>query len=205
MNNNNSSSRSTASRTLILIRHGQYELAGKTDEERILTKLGRSQADMTGARLAELSLPYTAIIRSDMSRAVETADLISAHLPEVELLPTDGILREGAPISPEPRQSSWRPEVHSWSDGARIEAAFRKYFHRAEPSQGRDSYEVMVCHANVIRYFVCRALQLPPQAWLRISLKHASLTILTIGPSGRVSLRCLGEAGHLRPEMLTTR
>ena len=63
----------------------------------------------------------------------------------------------------------------------------------------------MVCHANVIRYFVCRALQLPPEAWLRISLKHASLTILTIGPSGRVSLRCLGEAGHLKPEMLTTR
>jgi len=196
--------RSSASRTLILIRHGQYELAGKTDEERILTSLGRSQADMTGARLAELSLPYTHIIRSNMSRAVETADLISAHLPEVKLLPTDGILREGAPITPEPRQKSWRPEVNCWTDGPRIEAAFRKYFHRAEPTQTENSYEIMVCHANVIRYFVCRALQLPPEAWLRISLKHASLTILTIGSSGRVSLRCLGEAGHLKPEMLTT-
>ena len=78
---------------------------------------------MTGARLAELSLPYTAIIRSDMSRAVETADLISAHLPEVKLLPTDGILREGAPICGRTR---WMPEVNCWTDGARIEAAFRK-------------------------------------------------------------------------------
>ena len=39
-------------------------------------------------------------------------------------------------------------------DGARIEAAFRKYFHRAEPQQEKDSYEIIVCHANVIRYFI---------------------------------------------------
>ena len=33
---------------------------------------------------------------------------------------------------------------------------------------------------NVCRYFVCRALQFPPEAWLRISLKHASITWITI-------------------------
>jgi hypothetical protein len=43
-----------------------------------------------------------------------------------------------------------------FQDGARIEAAFRKYFYRAEKSQEKDSYEILVCHANVIRYFVCR-------------------------------------------------
>ena len=41
-------------------------------------------------------------------------------------------------------------------DSVRIEAAFRKHFHRADPHQKEDSYEIMVCHANVIRYFVCR-------------------------------------------------
>lgn len=43
-----------------------------------------------------------------------------------------------------------------YEDGARIEAAFRKYFHRADPSQEKDTYELIVCHANVIRYFACR-------------------------------------------------
>lgn len=43
-----------------------------------------------------------------------------------------------------------------FEDGARIEAAFRKHIHRADPKQKQDSYEVIVCHANVIRYFVCR-------------------------------------------------
>jgi hypothetical protein len=43
-----------------------------------------------------------------------------------------------------------------FQQSARIEAAFRKYFHRADPEQKTDSLEVFVCHANVIRYFVCR-------------------------------------------------
>ena len=43
-----------------------------------------------------------------------------------------------------------------YQDGPRIEAAFRKYFHRADVDQTKDSYEIVVCHANVIRYFVCR-------------------------------------------------
>ena len=41
-------------------------------------------------------------------------------------------------------------------DTARIEAAFRKYFHRADVDQKEDTVDVIVCHANVIRYFVCR-------------------------------------------------
>lgn len=45
-----------------------------------------------------------------------------------------------------------------FSEGARIEAAFRRYIHRASPKQKTDSYEVIVCHANVIRYFVCRCV-----------------------------------------------
>jgi serine/threonine-protein phosphatase PGAM5 len=88
--------------------------------------------------------------------------------------------------------------------GPRIEAAFRRYFHRASPTQTGDSLEVLVCHANVIRYFAVRALQVPPEAWLRISLPHASMTLVSIYPSGHVSLRFLGDAGFLPADMLTT-
>jgi len=47
--------------------------------------------------------------------------------------------------------------VQIFQDGARIEAAFRKFVHRADVDQAEDSYEIIVCHANVIRYFVCRS------------------------------------------------
>lgn len=203
-NNYRSGALSSATRHIILIRHGQYNLEGKTDQERYLTDLGREQARLTGVRLANLSYPYTMMIHSNMTRAIETADILKESLPSVPVLPADGILREGSPIKPEPRVSSWKPEHYYIQDGARIEAAFRKYFHRADVNQIKDSYEIVVCHANVIRYLVCRALQFPPEAWLRISLKHASITWLTIRPDGRVSCRSLGESGHFPPEMLTT-
>ena len=42
------------SRHLILIRHGQYDETSRDDAKRILTPLGREQAEATGKRLAEL-------------------------------------------------------------------------------------------------------------------------------------------------------
>jgi serine/threonine-protein phosphatase PGAM5 len=55
----------------------------------------------------------------------------------------------------------------------------------------------------VIRYFVMRALQLPPEAWLRLAVSNASVTVLNIYPSGRVSLYSLGDVGHLPPSLIT--
>ena len=195
--------RPTASRHLILVRHGQYNLEGKNDDEKILTQMGIDQANFTGVRLAQLNLPLTYMVSSNMSRAKQTAGVIGQHLPDgLLVLPDDPILREGAPYPPEP--GSVKAEWPYHIDGARIEAAFRKYFHRADREQDEDTFELIVCHANVIRYFVCRALQLPPEAWLRISLKHASITWVTIRPDGRCSLRTLGEASHIPPQYLST-
>eukprot|EP00095_Tigriopus_kingsejongensis_P010681 snap_masked-scaffold261_size233860-processed-gene-1.9 protein:Tk10681 transcript:snap_masked-scaffold261_size233860-processed-gene-1.9-mRNA-1 annotation:"serine threonine-protein phosphatase mitochondrial-like isoform x2" len=196
--------RPVASRHLLLIRHGQYELTGATDEARQLTDLGREQAEATGRRLAQLQLPLTEVIQSSMTRAMETAGLIVRHLPEsVTLGRPDDILREGGPIRPEP-SSRWSKQQTYHVDGARIEAGFRKYFHRAQPDQTQDSYQLMVCHANVIRYFVCRSLQLPPEAWLRISLMNGSITWVTIRPDGRVSVCAVGDGGHFPVELRTT-
>ena len=64
-------------------------------------------------------------------------------------------------------------------------------------------FEVIVCHANVIRYFFCRALQLPPEAWLRLCTFNCSLTYFTIRPTGTVSCRMLGDIGHLPHELCT--
>ncbi|KAF7271738.1 serine/threonine-protein phosphatase Pgam5, mitochondrial-like isoform X2 [Rhynchophorus ferrugineus] len=192
-----------ACRNLILIRHGQYNLDGVTDKERQLTKLGRLQAEYTGKRLKELNLPYDSMIKSTMMRAQETGSIISTFLPDIPVSHCD-LLREGAPIPPEPPLGTYRPESQFFEDGARIEAAFRKYFHRADPKQEKDSYTIIVCHANVIRYLVCRALQFPAEAWLRMSLYHASITWISITPSGRCVLRVLGDAGHIPTNALTT-
>eukprot|EP01032_Pedospumella_encystans_P016121 gene16121-18405_t len=118
-------------------------------------------------------------------------------------------------------------------NGLAVEAAFTNYFYRASPKDsiiseasdmksslsnnpeeklllGEDPEnlygnfsDIFVCHGNVLRYFVMRALQLPPEAWLRMAVYNASITVIHIYPSGRVSLYSLGDVGHLPPSKIT--
>lgn len=196
-----------ATRHLVLIRHGQYNLSGANDVQRFLTDIGidhnfsmlahyikitmyllcagKQQAEFTGERLRLLEVPWDKMIKSTMTRAQETGKIIATKIESIPVVEHCSLIEEGAPIAPEPPIGHWRPEPavrkSAWSktnpnnhaiihillrclwllqqffqDGARIEAGFRKHFHRAEPSQEKDSYTLIVCHANVIRYFVCR-------------------------------------------------
>lgn len=194
----------TAVRHLLFIRHGQYLVDAENEDDKVLTKQGRLQANQTGERLKNLNLKYTKLVCSTLIRAAETADIIAKYLPDLPR-ETCPMLREGSPVEPDPSSSRWRPEKKQFfQDGPRIEAAFRKYVHRADLDQVGDSFEIYVCHANVIRYFVCRVLQFPPQGWLRMSIGHCGITWVTIRPNGRVSLKSLGDTGHLSPENLSS-
>lgn len=198
--------KSKSVRHLIMIRHGQYNIDKNTDKDRTLTTLGRLQADLTGKRLAALNIKYNLLVRSTMTRAQETGEIIGAHLDNAIPVKDCQLLEEGAPIPPEPPVGHWKPEKSQFfQDSARIEAAFRKYFHRAPPDQTEDTYTILVCHANVIRFFVCKALQFPPEGWLRISLNHGSITWISINPNGSVILRSLGDTGHMDPQYITSR
>lgn len=103
--------KSKASRTLILIRHGQYVWDPHDHDKRILTELGRKQAAVTGQRLKELGHSYTTLHFSTMPRATETADIIMRSLTDVPTKSCD-LMREGAPIRPEPTHKKWRPELY---------------------------------------------------------------------------------------------
>jgi len=219
----------TGSRHVFLIRHGHYHSKERTDRQKKLTQLGREQLKYTGKRLKEVGFDYSSVVSSTMTRAKESANIILEQLgtenddgrkemrQDKDLGPsrvslsfaTDKLLEEGAPLPPEPPLDFWQPKADQFrNDGPRIEKAFQKYFRRPsldEESSAplKDSHEIIVCHANVIRYCVCRALQVPPQAWLRIWLNHGSITWLTIRPSGRIVLRALGASGFMPPEKLT--
>lgn len=199
----------------ILIRHGQYDETFQEDEKRKLTEMGKRQAHLTGLRLAEMirgidqfkAMPIATIRVSNMTRAKETAEIIATHLPEyVEIADPDPLLNEGIPAQIIPSRSELRIEEDLATNGARIEQAFKKYFHRSTDAvstkdhpnrHDKHEVEIIVCHGNVIRFFFCRALQLPPEAWLRMSTYNCSLTYLMVKPSGTVSSRMMGDIGHL--------
>ena len=207
-------------RNLLLVRHGQYGKDGS------LTPLGRTQASATGARLAQLlqGKRMLALHSSDMVRARETADLIAAELPAgTPRTEPDSLIAEGCPLFPEPEHPAWRPSpAEAFAQGARLEAGFRKHVHRdvdggdkhallpeeggekggeaEEQAENGETYEVLACHGNVIRYFCMRALQLNPRAWLRTNHANGGITHVRISVNGAVSLHGFGDVGHLPVE-----
>ena len=212
--------RGKKTRYIILVRHGQYHTEEKLDENRKLTELGHRQAELLVQRVEGLSWKPTRIWSSTLTRAKQTADHFrqskefatlfddssddESGSDDVQGYIEEPNLCEGRPYQSVPVHRRYT-KAQVAKDGTRINRAFRRLFYRAPADQEEDSYDLVVCHANVIRYFVCRALQLPPEAWLRFSLPHCSMTILTIRPSGNVSVRCVGDSGFLPGDAVTTK
>ncbi|KYF42535.1 phosphoglycerate mutase [Toxoplasma gondii ARI] len=174
-----------------------------------------------------------AIWHSDMKRARETAEIIHKEaFPDRPLL-QDPLLAEGVPAEPVPPSRTFKPtQEEIMVDSARIEEAFRRYFYRALPptspaptaaqvaaspsadsekqtgvtaecNVGNDSYIILVCHGNVIRYMLMRALQLPGCAWLRWATYNTGISWISIDSKGYVSCREFGDVGHLQADMIT--
>jgi serine/threonine-protein phosphatase PGAM5 len=225
--------RKKKSRHIILVRHGQYEEKAEEKDRILTPlgryqarATGRRLAQLSQG--AKHFYPDTfngpchikAIHVSDMIRAKETAALIAEQVQyytpknKALLQPPDPLLNEALPAPMVPI----RPDIPGVTEEIdanqeRIEKAFRKYFYRDngimddlddETSNNElDEFEIIVCHGNVIRYFLCRALQLPPEAWLRFSTFNCSITYLVIRPEGMVVARSVGDTGHLNYEQLT--
>ena len=183
---------------------------GSTDKERILTELGKEQATTCGKRIQELVdkgilFPIKYCYYSTMSRAKETHDLIIPMLTEKPIYDEPcTMIREGAVCKPSPESINWHPSDESFfKDNKRIEAGFVNHIHRADIDEHSNYTTLLVCHGNVIRYFVCRALQLDPHHWLRFSVYNASITVLDVYSNGRVSLKLLGDCGFLAGDKIT--
>jgi len=58
----------------------------------------------------------------------------------------------------------------------RLNEAFNQLF---VPATGAARSDVVVCHGDVIRYFVMKALGVDTKAWLGMSVAHASLSVNT--------------------------
>ena len=89
-----------------------------------------------------------------------------------------------------------------YDDGHRIESAFRRYIHRGD---GNPETVVIVCHANVIRYFLMRVMQVDPHAWLRFSLNHGSVSKIRVMGNGDVRVYFIGDTGFMPNDHVTSR
>jgi len=195
-----------AVRHVYLIRHGQYQTRTKFENQRQLTELGNEQADWAGRTLVESKIPFTRFVQSGLIRAIQTATIINKYL-KFDKIEQDVDLNEGFPFLPEPvgRYADDISKGRLELETERMERVFHRYIHRPLASQTEDSHELIVCHANVIRYFACRALQVPADAWLRFNLFHCSITHLVFTSDGRVICYGIGDVGHIPQERRSVR
>ena len=177
-----------ARRVLVLVRHGQYD----TDlgAEGQLTALGREQIARTARRLRRIR--FDVAHASTLPRALESAEIACGALG-LSFRRTP-LLREGFPTKVKGYEAG-----NVTSDRARFERAFDRFF--ATPT--KSSTELIVCHGNIIRYFVCRALGVPISRWLRLGTNHAAITRIVVKDTGVVGLAAFNETAHLPKRYVT--
>lgn len=185
-------------RTVWLLRHGQESPDRPRPLGGHLTELGRQQAALAAQRIADL--PVGRIVASTLHRAAETAQIVAARFPTVEIEYTED-LWECTPAIP-PHLAAYLPALPPETiaaNQARLNRAYARYFVEDEtPGE-----TLLVCHGNVIRYYLCCALNLPGEEFARFDIFNCGLcrvdwkTVLGRQVTG------VNDAGHLPLEMQT--
>ena len=178
-----------AIRTLILIRHGIYAPQPGVEEKtgNGLTPLGREQAGLVAERLARLPLKIDSITSSELLRAKETGDIIAARLG----LPCarDGLLNECMPVG-----AGLPSKPDSAAAETQLGLAWASY---TSPAAGTSRHDVLVCHGNVIRWFVCRALGADTKQWTRMEIANCSITFIQVRPDGSTRVQVFNDVSHV--------
>jgi serine/threonine-protein phosphatase PGAM5 len=189
-------------RTIYLVRHGQYDQSDERDEfaGKGLVPLGVAQSRLLAARLRSMPVAFTSLTSSTMTRARQTAQEIGREFPGLEMKQDQAICECTPP--------TWRKDVMMEGSAAEkeecvknIERFFKERF-VPSPDAG-DRHDIVVCHGNVIRYIVAKVLRVDTMCWLQMSISNCSLTIVRINPDGTMKLDAFGDYGHIPENMRT--
>jgi len=171
-------------RTVTLIRHGQCRPEG---EDPPLTQLGQQQAAITADLFKEHDIKT--IHYSTLQRSRETAEIIAHQLPSASLIGYES-LWEGIPTIPPQFSKFFEDQARENPDfrssnvrnvQLRLDEAFLEIF---TPPADRDVHDLVICHGNVLRYLICRALNIDLHAWVQLHpLANCSLSQTIIAPN----------------------
>ena len=191
----------SATRTIVLVRHGDY-LPDPAADPKLgphLAPIGVAQARLVGARLASLPTRFDAMRVSPVQRARDTAAIIAGDFPGRHFEVVDDL----AECTPPTRRSEAVADEKPADLAAcerQLDRLFARYF---RPAAGHAQTELVVCHGNVIRNMVVRALGVDSKAWLEMSVGNASITRILVEADGRYKVISVGDVGHLPPNLRT--
>ncbi len=191
-----------AVKTVYLVRHGHYESWQNkaVDGEGRLTGFGQEQAQAAARRIS--SLPLTAIHCSTLNRAQQTCQIIAEQFPNLKSKKS-ALLCEGIPVIP-PRWQEFLsdyPEEDLAVDRARADKAFRTFFTKPKKA---DAHELIVAHGNLIRYLLCRVLEVDVGSWGYMEIDHCSISEVRITSKGWMKLMRMNDTCHLPAHLVTS-
>lgn len=175
-------------RTLYFVRHGACDYNDPDDKiGNPLLPLGREQAALAGDRLSGFPIKFSSVTSSEFTRARETGDIIATKLGMT--CARDGLLNEGTPAA-----TGYPTKPNQAGVDAQLAQAWQEY---VTPAVGAPRHELLVCHGNVIRWFVCRALGVDPRQWRQMEIANSSITIIEIRPDSSVRLLMFNDISHV--------
>jgi serine/threonine-protein phosphatase PGAM5 len=185
-----------AIKMILLLRHGQYK--NKPSEQ--LTALGRKQAALAGKRLKGMKIHK--IHFSTMPRAKETAEIVIKNMGYKKKPHSSEFLRECVPGFPKKFRKK-----HGFTDVKKLKKdklqADRGYRDVFTFSKSRRT-ELVVCHGNIIRYFLCKALGIDTDSWRRLDIKQCGLTVIQLDSKTRMAkIISHNDVGHIPLKMQT--
>lgn len=189
--------------TVILLRHGRSTantdnvLAGR-GRGVALDDHGRAQAEAAAGRLADVRLAR--IVTSPLERCRQTAKALSAVLPDVPVATDRGLLEvdygewTGERLAALSKQPLWRtiqahPSGATFPGGeamaamsARVVHAVRRLDAEICEEHGTDAVWVAVSHGDPIKAVLADALGLHLDAFQRIVVDPASISVVSYSP-----------------------
>jgi probable phosphomutase (TIGR03848 family) len=196
--------------TVLLVRHATTavtgtRLGGRTDAP--LDERGRRQAEATAGRLA--ALPIKAVYTSPLARAFETAQIVAAP-HRLEVRPCEGVIEveygrwTDRPLKPLTRNKLWaviqtRPSLVRFPGGETIRCAQLRAVDALEEiaARHRNRIVAVVSHADIIKAVVAFYAGMPLDAFQRLAVGPASVTILAVGDGAQPTLLRLNDEGPL--------
>lgn len=178
--------------------------------------------------------PQISIIHSGLTRAAQTAKIIQSYLVPKDAHPIgkskvptyhSNLVCEGYPVNLSAsdrkchRMARLKMAYKILSSPDKCEEIlpvennhalniieFEKVFNPSKSDvRFGDRYRIIVCHAQVIHYFVCRALGMESSKCLDGStcFDHGSVSQLSILPSGEITIHSMNQSAHLPPNLQT--
>jgi serine/threonine-protein phosphatase PGAM5 len=206
-------------RHIYAVRHGQRLPGNGTDRLGLgITDTGKIQAEFTGERLS--LIPINTIHYSTLRRAAETAKIIAEYNPNartqgsqllwecIPYLPADFITwykvnrgrinqdRITTPLQMTPWLNLWNPETPWETIEKGFTQAQQAWTHFFRPVR-EERHEVLVCHGNILRYFMVCALRAPLETWINADINNCGISEFVVNPGGEVMLVSHNDTGHL--------